>query len=1005
MALSPADHLKFAEQALAVDQQRLTRLTAEREALVANGGDTTQIDSSIANLNSDITGGQEDLIQAQAAVEDQKTAEAGDTAGSALKNADPQAGEALNASEQSNLTAASNESPGDAADAAPDNTGATSSDPVQQPEAQLAKPTTVSATAVPFAGNPDDEARAKEAADNHKKSKVGANKQVPTYVPRPNPLHQYATYTYSIALFILSRQDINLLTENPSEWKPNTGRVKSCLIASGGKNAGQYARNSNFTDDFYFDNLKMTTVIGMNSRSKATNAIDISFTVLEPYGMSLLDRIIEAANDVQAPNFKAMPYLLEIEFYGYDDNGTQILIENQRKRMPVQIIEMKIKVGSKGAEYAIKAIPWNHQALSQSAATTPINLEVKASTVGEFFKNNVEKDQLAVTEQDEAKVAAKSAAQRKESDLKAAEEADRKTRQEESDRNYRAVSEDPGSTPKVSPSARKPEDQTELNRLQGVVNRAFAVASYCGGVNAWYTDLILKKLRGTKDQILFDIHKDIAKTKIVVPEQKDISRSAVRDDKPAAAAEAAGKDANRVFTDAQAFPISAGTSIPAVIDMIMRNSEYVTSQVKDPKNMTPQDLAEKEGKPLNWYKVVPTVKIDEYDFALNKFSTTTTYHIMPYIVYDSKHPQGPTTPPQGAMKQYHYSYTGKNIDILDFSIDFDTLFYTAVTAGAAKWQADIATEAVQQQDRAQKAALESPLFAKELVNRQLRLIPEQPTTGGSGAKADVKQVAATDIQASQYSTSRGDMLNLKLKIVGDPELIKQDDIYTNPSQGGYNTQINTTGIMSDNGSLPMDNGEVMAQVEFRTILDMDDTTGTPAKNPKYEANSVFSGVYRILTVDNLFQGGKFEQTVDLIRMPDVVNNATKTADQGQDNQTSQSMQSADKHTANPDARSPTDGTTSDNRNYYPKDIDANRDPRVVMPVNEDQEEFTTDSLGNTFKNGQLYRAAEVVDESEAEPGYVDLHAVDQNSEAIGIDLFNDQESIDPESVMPNNNFA
>ena len=44
---------------------------------------------------------------------------------------------------------------------------------------------------------------------------------------------------------------------------------------------------------------------------------------------------------------------------------------------------------------------------------------------------------------------------------------------------------------------------------------------------------------------------------------------------------------------------------------------------------------------------------------------------MPYIVYDSKHPQGPTTPPQGAMKEYYYSYTGKNLDILDFQIDYE----------------------------------------------------------------------------------------------------------------------------------------------------------------------------------------------------------------------------------------------------------------------------------------------------------------------------------------------
>ena len=896
-------------------------------------------------------------------------------------------GEDLDQEEQDNLD--NTEEDGDSIEDDVENNGETDEDPDNQPEPQVVTNTTVSAADVPFTGNPDDEAQAKDAAEKHNKSTVGANSQVPKYIPRQNPLHKYATYTYSIALFILSRQDINLLTTNPTEWKPNTGRVKSCLIASGGKNSGQYQRNSNFTDDFYFDNLKMTTVIGMNNRSKATNAIDIGFTVLEPYGMSLLDRIIEAANDVQAPNFKAMPYLLEVEFYGYDDDGNQILIEDQRKRFPIQIIEMKIKVGSKGAEYAIKAIPWNHQALSQSAATTPINLEVKASTVGEFFYNNVA-DQMSVTEQDEAKVAAKSAAQRKESELKAAEEADRKARQEESDRQAQLAGEDPEASPKVKPSARKPQDSAEISKNQGIVNRAFAVASYCGGVNAWYTDLVLKKLRGTKDQIIFDIHPDIAKTKIVVPEQKDISRSAVRDDKPGDAAEAAAKDANRVFTDAQAFPISAGTAIPAVIDMIMRNSEYVTSQVKDPKNMTPQDLAEKEGKPLNWYKVIPTVKIGEYDFALNKFSTTTTYHVMPYIIYDSKHPQGPTTPPQGAMKQYHYSYTGKNIDILDFQIDFDTLFYTAVTAGAAKWQADLATKADQQKDDAQKAALEDPVFAKELVNRQLRLIPEQPTTGGSGAKADVKQVAATDIQASQYSNSRGDMLNLKLKIVGDPELIKQDDIYTNPSQGGYDTQINTLGIMKDNGSVPMDNGEVMAEVEFRTILDMDDTTGNPTHDKKYEANSVFSGVYRILTVDNIFQGGKFEQTVDLIRMPDAVNNATKDADKGKDKKDSKSMKS-NESTANPDAREPEDGTTADDDNYNPTDVDANTEDEELIPLNEDEEGEPDET--------------EIVDESGEDPDYQDLHTIDEDAEEIDIDEFEDSESTDPESVLVNDSDA
>ena len=222
-----------------------------------------------------------------------------------------------------------------------------------------------------------------------------------------------------------------------------------------------------------------------------------------------------------------------------------------------------------------------------------------------------------------------------------------------------------------------------------------------------------------------------------------------------------------------------------------------------------------------------------------------------------------------------------------------------------------------------------------------------------------------------------------MKIVGDPELIKQDDIYTNPSQGGYETQINTLGIMQDNGSVPMDNGEVMALVEFRTILDMDDTTGNPAKDKKYEANSVFSGVYRILTVDNIFQGGKFEQTIDLIRMPDAVNNATINAGAGQP--VSPPTQN-NNSTAVAGARKPTSGTPEVD-DYNPTDVDANKENKELIPLNEDEEEQPDET--------------ETVDESDQDADYQDLHAIDEDTEGVDIDDFKDSESTDPAAGIVN----
>jgi hypothetical protein len=200
--------------------------------------------------------------------------------------------------------------------------------------------------------------------------------------------------------------------------------------------------------------------------------------------------------------------------------------------------------------------------------------------------------------------------------------------------------------------------------------------------------------------------------------------------------------------------------------MVMRNSDYIKNQITDPKDTRPSDLAERLGKPLKWYKIIPSVTVGKFDYATGKYSKNTTYSIVPYIVYDSKHPNGPVTAPMGSMKKYSYSYTGKNTDILDFSIDFDTLFYTAVTAGSAKWQANKLQQAEQQKDDASKVAIESMQSTAALVNRQLHLVPNQPQQQGMGGQQqDAQTVLAADMQKNLYSTMRGDMLNLKLKIV------------------------------------------------------------------------------------------------------------------------------------------------------------------------------------------------------------------------------------------------
>jgi hypothetical protein len=132
------------------------------------------------------------------------------------------------------------------------------------------------------------------------------------------------------------------------------------------------------------------------------------------------------------------------------------------------------------------------------------------------------------------------------------------------------------------------------------------------------------------------------------------------------------------------------------------------------------------------------------------------------------------------------------------------------------------------------------------------------------ASVDSKSVLVNDFSKSMMSSSRGDMINVKLKIIGDPEFIKQDDLFLNPA--------NNPGSSSDNAvdpktnSIIYDAAEVHVLLTFRTPIDFNPEDGLMDFAPsKY---SVFSGVYKVITVENEFTRGQFTQSLDLVRLFD-----------------------------------------------------------------------------------------------------------------------------------------
>jgi hypothetical protein len=683
-----------------------------------------------------------------------------------------------------------------------------------------------------------------KAATNSQPSSVTPATRAEIPQPSPNPLHKYATYTYAITLFVLSHDNYNELVNGTadSSWNP-----KYSLISSAG--GWHQNRHKLFSEDFYFDNLKMQTIVGQSELSRGTNMIETSFTIIEPYGLTLMDRLVELSNspDIDGTgNYVAQPYLLQIDFFGADELGAiSNPIPHLRKRIPINFIEFKIKVSTRGTEYNIKAIPYNHIALLESTNSTPANFEIKAGTVGDFFSDDTGG---TLTEQMAKKEVARNDA------ILAA-----------------GITKDDEGNSILMPGQRigLGGNEKQLDAALKVINTPYTVDSYAGAINAWNQKLVDDGHVKVANEIEFvfvpDEDEAIRKSPIVDPTKMSYSRSnmpppGVKANKAAAQSNdpktSAKTPSNSFDPKTMLFNVTSGTSVVDVINLVMRNSDFIKSQVKDPLS----DSAEfAQDKTVDYFRIIPKVFLKEYDPLRGEFARKTTYYIKKYTYYNTKHPNLPKARPKAAVKEYDYIFTGKNIDILDMAIDFDSAFFTTITVNRERAEALSGATGASNGENAKDTA-QKPTGNKTLTPMRHAYVSSDATAQSTGADT-AKTMLVASAMKSIYSGSRGDMLNIKLKIIGDPHFIKQDDIYTNPGQTGYNDLK----FMLNEGTLNMDSGEIFCNINFRTPIDMDETTGLAKFNTNYE-KSRFTGFYKVQVIDSEFSKGQFVQTLDLIRI-------------------------------------------------------------------------------------------------------------------------------------------
>jgi hypothetical protein len=670
-----------------------------------------------------------------------------------------------------------------------------------------------------------------------------------------NPMHQFASWTYNWSLWWLDVNDYNDLMDGADvgDALAQPLRPTSYVIA---EDSGIYPNRrlpSTLGLNYNIQDVSFDTIVGLNTISKSTNSALGSMTILEPYGVTLIDSLVQAGLQLTpGSNYLMQPYMLQLDFKGYDNAGNPIpdsVTALYRKRFPIMITAIKVSITNRGAEYKIDFIPKGHHAIhGDEHSSTPKNLSV---TVG----NN----SVTIT----------------------------------------------GGTVKEF-----------LDNFATVLN------------SFWQLEVSDGK-RQYAESLGFDIDTAIASSTIIYPEQASVLK--------------ANPNSTTIQLNAGSFDIPAGTQIVTVIQKVLERSSYVQDQL----GLNFQSLSQAKQQTtltqiLNVFKTTVQVRYAgadasgiltqaAFDNIRNTYPHQITYKIHQYPVYDANHPAAPllTDSRPYVVKNYNYTYTGKNIDVLDLRLDFNTTAYTAVQAYTNQYASSQATQSIGIDTLLANGGtvLLSPqlLAASGVVSgfgsilnitplRYKPIVNDQRDTIGFNNIDNPGTQTVSNMMRSLYSKPGGDMIQLKLKIVGDPTLIKQDDWLYVPSPTTstiYNSwdSLNQNDFAGKYGHIRMDTGALIVSVTINTPLDIDtDWTnqGLAFPQPSTQSTSLFSGRYKINTIKNIFSGGVFEQELDLIKLVnDPLVSATAPATNGRDSSTtgsasqSQSQQNTLNNTAQP----------------------------------------------------------------------------------------------------------
>lgn len=671
-----------------------------------------------------------------------------------------------------------------------------------------------------------------------------------------NPLRQHNHYNYIITLGTLSRDQVN----NPDILRAS-GFNQVILQSMGGSYGNrvqtyeEQQRGEHM--EYFIEDLEIDSVVGLNPNTGVTTGTNIRFKVIEPYSMGkFLEAMILASQNETYDNYYTAPYGLKIDFVGWDEFGQRSEKYAQPpKFVPIQITKMDFDVTEQGSVYTIEAVSFPEGALSSTINQVLTPIEANGRFVHEVLLNSQQSVERAINTRVE---------RLEERDI--IEGYDRyiilfptdKTALHNAIRGQ-GVNLDQPLTTAAEQTAIEQGLSTETAELSNPNSQSANADRFFSSPPQIYEFL---KSWGANDSNINVIGKSP-----VFDDSRDSDKAAM----PPAASfyDSEQRLFNRSYAEARVpsnvvnFNWPEGTPITKIIEDTLFESAYI-------KDAPSEDL----GIPFKkWFRIETLTFIEEnteVESSVGRDRRTYVYAVHPYfpdeakMIGTSEAPRQTEELKQSALKEYNYIYTGKNEDILDFSLNFNQAFFQIALGNFGQGPEDGSGNIVAPASTPASETAPTPSgssAASEEGKPQIQHGLDLPLTrsaggaeyaaGAPGVKRRIAEMVHETIINSPYN-----MVTAEMEIWGDPYFIPTD-------QGNYSAEPVGPSLTAD-GTMNYMQNEVLVVVNFRTPLDYP-INGFVMDMP--ELVKPFSGLFQVWAVTNRFNDGKFTQILKLIRRP------------------------------------------------------------------------------------------------------------------------------------------